>query len=94
MSRKLEIDKISKRYGQVVALREMTFDSFDSKGRNAAPHERDMLQRTVRVATEFARSPRGQRLLHNAQRYAERPENQRRLAQVRRWLVSRRKRRS
>jgi DNA replication protein DnaC len=40
-------------------LREMTFDSFDSKGRNAAPHERDMLQRTVRVASEFAHSPEG-----------------------------------
>ena len=44
--------------------------------------------------TEFTRSPRGKRLLHNAQRYAERPENQRRLAQVRTWLASRRKRTS
>lgn len=47
-----------------------------------------MTKLTDKIAT-FARSPRGQRLLQQAQAYAARPENQRRLARIRERLAAR-----
>jgi DNA replication protein DnaC len=40
-------------------LREMTFDSFDPKGMNASPHERDMLANALEHARAFAAAPEG-----------------------------------
>ncbi|HVQ90999.1 MAG TPA: hypothetical protein VMU51_08175 [Mycobacteriales bacterium] len=47
--------------------------------------------RSMTKLTEFIRGPRGQQLIHKAQRYAAKPENQRRIAQLRARLAARRK---
>ena len=56
----------------------------------AGGHSGVMASITDKIA-KFARSPRGQQLVRQAQEYAARPENQRRLARLRERLAARRR---
>ena len=58
-------------------------------GARSRGHRRGMASITDKIM-KFTRSPRGQRLVQQAQQYAARPENQRRLAQLRERLARRR----